>query len=489
MVTLNKVLYFDCFAGASGDMIVGSLLDLGLDLSILEKELAKLNLPEFQLRAKTVSKAGFSATKFDVLDLDGHGFDYVQGHHHDQEHYHDHEHDFHDNDHSHDHPHHHRDNHGHIHGHSHYHDHVHHYYDKYDEHEHNHRNGLEHGYEHSHTQQRTLEDIINLISNSDLAHEVIERSIEIFWRLARAEAKIHGTEPEKIHFHEVGAVDAIVDIVGAVTALHLLEINKIIISPLPLGKGFVHCQHGLIPVPAPATMELLTGLQTFGSDHDGETVTPTGAAILSTLAVACGDMPRLNIQSVGYGAGTRDFGVPNLLRAVLGLEIADLNANQTEPFAGLDYPVENIISLEANIDDMNPEFFEYVFSKLFDAGALDVFLNPVLMKKNRPAQILSVLCREREIGAIVNVIFQETTTIGVRIKSGHRFCLPRQITTVRTKFGEIKVKQALINGQVVNEAPEYEDCKTKAEQWGIPLKEIYSAVLSAVHADRNIEGD
>ncbi len=495
MAVLDKVLYFDCFAGASGDMIVGALLDLGLDLSVLEAELAKLHLAEFRVTAKKVRKAGFSATKFDVLDLNGLEFDRVEGHEHTEAlHGHDHEdehvhsHIKHAHSHIHSYSISHRQDHGRDQPQHHWHHHGHAYGDTQEreyEHEHEHQ----HGHQHSHTEQRNLDDIIKLISNSDLAPAIKQRSIDIFWRLARAEAKIHGTVPERIHFHEVGAVDAIVDIVGAVTALYLLGIAKIIISPLPLGKGFVRCQHGLIPVPAPATMELLTGLQTYGSDHNGETVTPTGAAILATMAEACGTMPKLTIERIGYGSGTRDFGVPNLLRAVLGTEIEDDGHERDGAFADFDYPVEEIISLEANIDDMNPELFAYAFDRLFQAGALDVCLIPIMMKKSRPAQILCVLGHEREMRAIVNVIFRETSTIGVRIDRRQRFCLPRQTATVNTEFGEIRVKQAMFNGQVVNQAPEYEDCKAKAEQWDVPLKEIYVATLRAVHAERNQPGD
>ena len=283
----HKTLYFDCFAGASGDMIVGTLLDLGLDQEMFKNELAKLPLTGYQLQIRKTIKDGFSATKFDVLDESGRSFD---SHAHD-----DHAHDDHAHD---DHVH---DDHGHSHAHHH-------------EHHSDHKGG---GHQWTH---RNLKDIENLIESSDLALPVKAKSIAVFRKLAQAEAKIHGTSLEQIHFHEVGAVDAIVDIVGAVTALHLLEIEKIVVSPLPLGKGFVHCQHGVIPVPAPATLELLTGMPTFGSEHKGETVTPTGAAILAALSYSYGSMPSIDILKVGYGAGTRNFGVPNVLRAVMGWE-------------------------------------------------------------------------------------------------------------------------------------------------------------------------
>jgi len=281
---LKSVLYFDCFAGASGDMILGALLDLGLNVEFLETELRKLSVPGYKIEVKKVMKSGLTATKLNVV-LDGQsGKDHNHDHDHSQKHNH--------------------DDGNHFHGHNYHHDKYRHSPDTCRS-SHHHRN---------------LDDIEKIIEESQLVSEVKTKSIEIFRRLAEAEAKIHGTTAEKVHFHEVGAVDSIVDIVGAVIGLHTLNIDKIIVSPLPLGKGFVSCQHGLIPVPAPATLELLVALPTYGSDHDGETVTPTAAAILSTMAEDYGKMPKMIIKKVGYGAGTRDFNVPNLLRVVLGEE-------------------------------------------------------------------------------------------------------------------------------------------------------------------------
>lgn len=279
----RRVLYFDCISGASGDMIVGSLLDLGLDLEELRSELAKLALQGYRIEAEKIVTYGLSATKFYVLGVDDQPVDLSPGN--DEHHRHNH---LNMNDFRRcadqipDRHHHHQDKNAHVH--------------------------------------RGLRDIVHIIKQSGLAAEVKEKSIKVFYNLAVAEAKIHGTRPEEVHFHEVGAVDSIVDIVAAVVGLNLLKIDRIVVSPLPLGKGFVHCQHGIIPVPAPATMELLVGMETYGSDHNGETVTPTGAAILATLAKECGSMPRLKVINVGYGSGTRDFGVPNVLRTVLGQE-------------------------------------------------------------------------------------------------------------------------------------------------------------------------
>jgi len=423
----NRILYFDCFAGASGDMIIGALLDLGLDLELLKAELAKLGLEGYEIRARKIMKSGFSATKFDVLDKNGQ---------------------LHDN--GYDSPHHNHD------------------YDLHQGDQGRHEDSQRH--HHGRLHHRKLSDILYLIEQSRLPADVKVKSIAVFNRLAAAEAKIHGTVPEEVHFHEVGATDAIVDIVGAVIGVHLLGINRILVSPLPAGRGFVKCLHGIIPVPAPAAIELLQGMTMFGSEHDGETVTPTGAAIVSTLAEACGPMPEMTIVKVGYGAGTREFAVPNLLRAVMGDEI-------TKDVPYYDCSVETVMELEANIDDMNPEFFDYIFDQLLKNGALDVFLVPAQMKKNRPAAILKVLCAERDLHTMAGLLFTETSTIGVRVNRWQRFCLRREIIRVQTEFGEVRVKQAMLDGKIVNQAPEYEDCKEIARACKIPLKQVYQAAM------------
>ncbi|MFZ3372371.1 MAG: nickel pincer cofactor biosynthesis protein LarC [Desulfitobacteriaceae bacterium] len=430
MIVKKKVLYFDCFAGASGDMIVGAFLDLGVDQEALKQELTKLPLKGYKINAQKITKAGFSATKFDVLDEVGQNFDNLP-HNHDS-----------------------------------------------------HQNSS-----HEHRVHRNLGDIVTLIKNSDLVPQIKVKSIAIFQKLANAEAKIHGTVPEKIHFHEVGAVDAIVDIVGAVIALHLLDVDKLVVSPLPLGQGFVRCQHGLIPVPAPATLELLIGMQTFGSEHQGETVTPTGAAILSTLADGCGSMPAFEIVKVGYGAGTRDFEIPNLLRAVIGLESQDTLAEQEYGLkTSMNLRAEIIIGLEANIDDMNPEFYDYIIESLLLKGAMDVFLVPILMKKNRPAQMLRILCQEKDLLEITKTLFLESSSIGVRFQSWQRYCLDRVVNSVHTPYGDIRIKEAFWEGEMVNLAPEYDDCKKKAKDFGVPLKEVYRATLEAARARKgNLE--
>jgi hypothetical protein len=436
----NRILYFDCFAGASGDMIIGALLDLGLDLELLKAELAKLGLEGYEIRARKIMKSGFSATKFDVLDKNGrlhdHGYDNDSDHVRHDEYYHR--------------PHHNPD------------------YDLHHGDQGHHEDFHRHHHEHFH--HKNLSDIVYLIEQSQLPADVKGKSIAIFNRLAAAEAKIHGTVTEEVHFHEVGAMDAIIDIVGAVIGVHLLGIDRILVSPLPAGKGFVQCQHGIIPVPAPAAIELLQGMTMYGSEHEGETVTPTGAAIVSTLAEACGPMPEMTIVKVGYGAGTREFAVPNVLRAVMGEEI-------TKDVPYYDCSVETVAELEANIDDMNPEFFDYIFDRLLKNGALDVFLLPVQMKKNRPATILKVLCAERDLHTMAGLLFTETSTIGVRVNRWQRFCLRREVIRVQTEFGEVRVKQAMLDGKIVNQAPEYEDCKEIARACKIPLKQVYQAAM------------
>jgi len=403
MADREKTLYFDCFAGASGDMIVGALLDLGLDAKLFKNEVDKMPLNGYDIKIRRIVKSGISATKFDVLR------------------------------------------------------------------------------ETEETYERHLHDIEQIIDTSRLAAKVKDRSKTVFRLLAAAEAKVHGTTPDKVHFHEVGAVDSIVDIVGAVIALNLLGVDRIVASPLPMGKGFVRCSHGLIPVPAPATVELLKGMVTYGSEHDGETVTPTGAALLSALAEQCGPMPALEVEGVGYGAGTRDYGMPNVVRAIIGKE-AGGNVNLLHNSLS-DSTAGTVVVLEANIDDMNPEFFDYVFERLFEKGALDAFLVPIHMKKNRPAVLMRVLCNEEDKEGIAETLFLETSTIGVRFSRWNRYCLKRESCVVHTEYGEIGIKMAVLHGNIVNEAPEYEDCRKRALECGVPLKKVYLAALRAFKKD------
>ncbi len=313
---------------------------------------------------------------------------------------------------------------------------------------------------------RHLTDILELIESSDLPSLVKENSSAIFNCLAEAEAAVHGISVNRVHFHEVGAVDAVVDIVGTASALYLLRVDKIICSPLPAGRGEVQCAHDKLPLPAPATLELLAKRQVpiKGSDLDFELVTPTGAAIVTTLAESFGSLPSFNIEKVGYGAGSIDPGYPNFLRILLGF----YETSQV-------YYEEEVVLIETNIDDQNPEYFSYLMEELFKAGALDVCYAPIQMKKNRPAVQLTVLAPPEKAKKIKDLIFYETSTLGLRYQTVRKLMRPRETSTVQTEWGLIRIKSCPAPGEktLLHFAPEYEDCRAIARISGLPLKEIY----------------
>lgn len=315
---------------------------------------------------------------------------------------------------------------------------------------------------------RHLDDILRIIQDSGLSPEIKEKSAAIFKKLAQAEAKVHGTTPEAIHFHEVGAVDAIIDIVGTVICLSLLGVEKILSSPLPMGHGFIHCAHGVLPLPAPATRELLKGIPQYGIDVQGELVTPTGAAIISTLAHSFGPLPEMTIDTFGYGAGTKDYAIPNMLTVSLG----------HDKESGAHLSSEEITVVETTIDDMNPEIFSYLWEIIFSMGALDMYITPVYMKKGRPGSLVTVLCRTEGLDPILHVLLRETSSLGVRIRKEYRRCCSRQKITVQTKYGPVGIKIGQGDG-TANLAPEYEDCKELAKKHQIPLKEVYLEALFA----------
>jgi len=321
--------------------------------------------------------------------------------------------------------------------------------------------------------ERHLSDILEIIEGATLPARVKEQSRAIFTRLAQAEAKVHGTTIDDIHFHEVGGVDAIVDIVGSALGFSLLGVERVYSSALHLGTGTVQCAHGLLPVPAPATLELVKGVPVFGWDVEAELVTPTGAAILTTLADSYGSTPMMRVEKVGYGAGSRDLPFPNLLRLTIGTATAD----------AADYEEDVVIVMETNIDDMNPEWYEQVMNRLFDAGALDVFLTPVQMKHNRPAVQVSVISAPEYVSGLLEVVFAETTTIGVRTHSVQRCKLRREAIAVETPYGPVAVKVARQGGKVVNVSPEHQDCQQVATERGLPLKEVYQAALAAAREE------
>ena len=314
---------------------------------------------------------------------------------------------------------------------------------------------------------RGLHDILAIINASSLAEETRDTSRRIFARLAEAEASVHDRPVEEIHFHEVGAVDAIVDVVGACCGLRRLGVTEVYASPLPLGGGWVNSAHGRLPVPAPATAELLKGVLLYAGPVQAELVTPTGAAIITTLARNFGPMPPMTVSQVGWGAGARDLPHPNLLRLFLG-----------EP--AVKAPEQRLTLLETNLDDMNPELFEHLMERLLAAGALDVFYTPIVMKKSRPATLVSVLAEPDKVDALSAVLFRETTTLGLRVKEVGRRCLERRWTEADTPFGRVRVKLGLLGADIVTAAPEYEDCRRVANERGVPLKLVYEAAQAAI---------
>ncbi|MCX5751821.1 MAG: nickel pincer cofactor biosynthesis protein LarC [Candidatus Saganbacteria bacterium] len=311
---------------------------------------------------------------------------------------------------------------------------------------------------------RNLKDIVIIINKSELSKAIKQRSIAIFKKLAEAEAKVHGVSIDNIHFHEVGAVDAIIDIVGTVIALDLLGIEEVYSSAIPNGKGWIKHAHGMLPIPAPATAELLKGIPTYQTNIEGELVTPTGAAIITSICDSFEEMPRIKVQAIGYGQGTKDYGIPNFLRVVIG----EIDST---------YQEDAILQIETNIDDMDPEKYHQIIKKLMKAGVLDVSIAPILMKKRREAQNLIVLCNLEDKQAILDTLFTFTSTIGVRIYLVKREKLPRRIVKVKTKWGTVRVKVSFAGKTVNNIMPEFEDCRKAAIKHKIPIREVFKTTL------------
>lgn len=321
---------------------------------------------------------------------------------------------------------------------------------------------------------RHLQQIEKIIDDSTLSDTVKGRATTIFRRLGEVEAKLHNQPIEKVHFHEVGALDTILDIVGACISLEMLEISDLVCSPLNVGGGHVETEHGTLPVPAPATAELLKDIPVYSSGVEGELVTPTGAAIISTLATSFGPMPSMKVAKIGYGAGEKDFPHhPNILRVFVGTP-SDVVEAEPAPEG------EELVSvIEANVDDMSPQLYGYFADKALEAGALDICCTSIQMKKNRPGLMLSILCEPEKCDELARLVFEQTTTIGVRIHQARRKVLQRQIVTVDTAYGAVNVKVAWLNGKVVNVAPEYEDCQRVATERGVPLKQVMLAAQAA----------
>jgi pyridinium-3,5-bisthiocarboxylic acid mononucleotide nickel chelatase len=312
--------------------------------------------------------------------------------------------------------------------------------------------------------KRNLSDILSIICESKLPPPVQKKAGKVFRLLAEAESKVHGEPVSKIHFHEVGAVDAMVDIVGTVALIHRLGVEKLYCSPLPLGRGWVESAHGPLPLPAPATAKLLHNIPTYGVEVTEELVTPTGAALAVGLAEAFGPQPAMTIKATGFGAGSREFSRPNLLRVFLGEAAADC---------------DELLLLETNIDDLNPQLYENVMERLLGAGALEVYLTPVIMKKSRPGVVVSILCAKGLLEKLLQIIFAETTTLGVRISPVGRRCLEREFKKIAITWGEVTIKVARLEGKIISAAPEYEDCRKLAEEHKIDLRLVYEEAKAA----------
>lgn len=384
-----RQIYFDCFSGISGDMIVGSLLDAGLKLEELREDLSLLGLEGYEIRTEKTSRRHLSATGF-FVDV-----------------------------------------------------------------------------EQRQPADRRLPQILQLLDASRLSVGIREKAKSIFTKLAETEAEIHSTVPEKIHFHEVGAVDAIVDVVGALAGLEKLGVDEVHSSPVNVGGGFVECKHGVLPVPAPATMKLLEGVPIFSRGPQVEMVTPTGAVLLKSLAKSFGPLPAQKVLSHGYGAGKKDFEEwPNLLRVIIG--------EPTEAYAA-----DEVVVMSTTVDDMNPENFEYLMELLLDEGALDVYLTPIQAKKTRPGTLLTLLCRPGDASAMASILFSESTTFGVRYHREARLKLSPKMVEVTTQWGQVKVKVGSAGENLLTVSPEFEECKGIARANGVPLRRVYDAARDA----------
>lgn len=454
---MKKALYIEAFSGISGNMLLGALIDLGADAAYIEAELKKMNLGEYELINTRADKCGINAAYFNVK-IPGvtEAAEAEEAHlheHHDGHHCHHHAHGCEGEEHHH---HHHEEHHCcRQHGHA-----------AKEAHEHHCCHAHEAGAHHHH-KHRNFNDIKTIIENSDLSTNIKDKAVNVFRMLGLAEAQVHGKSLEEVHFHEVGAVDTIIDIVGSCLALENLGIEKIYVSEIKTGFGFVQCAHGLMPVPAPATAELLAhGLLYAKGNIERELATPTGAALMAALAEPSADMPKgFSAEKVGYGAGTRNLEIPNVLRATLGA-VEEVKSHA-------------LTVAECNIDDMSGEVWPYVQEKLMAAGALDAWITPIIMKKGRPAQMLSVLMHPQDLPVLEKIILTETTTLGLRYYDVARHCSERSFISVELPQGTVKVKYSAANGQILNIAPEFEDCRKLAEASKMPLKKIMQMAAAA----------
>jgi uncharacterized protein (TIGR00299 family) protein len=394
-----RTLYFDCFAGASGDMILGALIAAGAEPDVFTQQLSLLGVTGYKIDFETVDRSGISAT-----------YARVQTSH-----------------------------------------------------------------EHAH---RHLSDILKIIYDSRLSDNVKDCAAKIFSRLAEAEARVHHEPVEQVHFHEVGALDAIIDVVGAAIGFELLKIDRFVSSSLHVGSGTVEMDHGRYPVPPPAVAELLKGVPFYSTNILGELVTPTGAAIITTVCADYGPIPQMKLEQTGYGAGTREYeNFPNALRILIGEEASGR--------ASAEAADERLWMIETNMDDISPQILGHVMERAFDLGALDCYFTSVQMKKNRPGVLLSILCRDEQRATLSELLFSETTTLGIRAYEVERRALERRIVTVETQYGPIDVKVAQLNGHVVKEMPEYEQCRRAAREANVPLRVVEEAARLALVNTRN----
>jgi len=392
---MREILYIDCFSGISGDMMLAALIDTGIDIFFLKKELGKINIRGYEIESEKIKKAEVGATKFKVIIKE------KQLH-------------------------------------------------------------------------RTYSDIINLIKNSKINEKAKQNALSIFEIIASAEAKIHQIEKDKVHFHEIGAVDSIIDIAGTAISIAELEIDDVYCSSIPLGSGFVKTMHGILPVPAPATMEILKDIPVYSGNLNFEATTPTGAAIIKNYVKHFGSIPLMKVKNIGFGSGSNEKSeIPDLLRVVFGQLLESDNISLKNSQKNQDINYDNLIVLSTNIDDISAEIIGYLIERLFKENIADAWTEPIFMKKNRQAVKINVLCKPEDEIKICNLLFSETSTLGIRRQAIQRYSLNREIVMLKLPYGEIKIKVGYKDGKAVTYSPEYESCKILAQKTGKPIKDIY----------------
>ena len=467
---MGKTLYLECYSGISGDMTVAALLDLGGDRTVLDKVLRSLPISGFETKISRVVKSGIDACDFDVVLDKEH-----ENHDHDMEYLHGHHHEGHENNHFYDHNHAHEDEVEHFHS-----------------HEHNHAHGTGTAQDHHHHEHRGIKEITYIIEHSAMTENAKKMALRIFEILAEAESKAHNVPVDQVHFHEVGAVDSVVDIVSVAVCLDDLDVTEVIVPVLCEGRGTVRCQHGILPIPVPAVANIVNANHLYlkMTEIEGELVTPTGAAIVAAVKTKDKLPETFEIQKIGIGAGKRQYECPGILRAMIISQSAETDEAKAQseefknPEIGNNPKAENqetkdtIIKMETNIDDCSGEVLGFVMERLMKAGARDVHYVPVFMKKNRPAWVLNVICKEEDIETLQNIIFEETTTIGIRYSRMERTILPRETRTLPTPWGEVLAKVCTLNGKE-QLYPEYESVAQLSREKEIPFAEIYRYIVLA----------